>query len=63
LKKYLGRRILAVGNLNTQTGILTVVEASDLELLPTQAIPIPTTPPTPTPTLTPTPSPTIPPSP
>jgi len=49
LTKYIGRRILADGKLNTQTGILIVMDASDLELLPTQVSPIPTIPVTPNP--------------
>ncbi len=47
--KLVGRRILAVGRQNTQTKILVVTDASDLEILPTQAIPVPTTLPSPTP--------------
>ena len=50
------------GKLNVQTGILIVMDASDLELLPTQVSPIPTIPVTPTPTpnpsVTPSPAPT-----
>lgn len=51
LTKYIGRRIFATGRLNTQTGILVVTEATDLELLPTQVTHIPEispSPPTPT---------------
>lgn len=42
LTKYVGRRIFATGNLNTQTGVLFITEATDLELLPTQISTIPT---------------------
>lgn len=34
--KYIGRRIFATGMLNTQTGVLVVSEATDIELLPQQ---------------------------
>ena len=47
--KLVGRRILAVGKLNTQTGVLVVTDASDLEILPAQVVPVPTTLPTPIP--------------
>jgi len=50
LTKYIGKRIFAAGNLNTQTGILTVIDASDLEILPNLPTVIPTVPLTPTPT-------------
>lgn len=49
MSKLVGRRILAVGKLNTQTGVLVVTDASDLEILPAQIVPVPTTLPTPTP--------------
>lgn len=42
LTKYVGRRIFATGNLNTQSGVLLVTEATDLELLPAQQTLIPT---------------------
>lgn len=53
MSKLVGKRILAVGRYNGQTGIMVVTDAADLEILPVQAVPIPTTPPTPTPTLSP----------
>lgn len=49
VSKLVGRRILAVGKLNTQTGVLVVTDASDLEILPAQIVPVPTTLPTPSP--------------
>lgn len=54
LTKYVGRRIFATGNLNTVTGILVVTEATDLELLPTQQLLIPTVMVSPTAASTPT---------
>ena len=54
LAKYVGRRIFATGNLNIQTGVLFVTDATDLELLPTQQNLIPTIMVSPTPTSTPT---------
>ena len=54
LTKYVGRRIFATGNLNIQTGVLFVTDATDLELLPTQQNLIPTIMVSPTPTSTPT---------
>lgn len=54
LVKYIGKRIFATGSLNTQTGILRVTDASDLEVLIQSSI-IPTT--FPLPTASPTPSP------
>lgn len=48
LKKFIGRRILAVGNLNQSTGLLRIQEAKDLEVLPLTTISIPTLIPTPT---------------
>jgi hypothetical protein len=42
LSKYVGRRIFATGRYNKETGILNVIEASDLELLPSQISPVPT---------------------
>ena len=41
MAKLVSKRILAVGKYNTQTGILAVTEASDLEILPTQIVPVP----------------------
>lgn len=49
LAKYVGRRIFATGLYNRTTNILHVTNASDLEILPTQAISIPTLPPSSTP--------------
>ena len=39
--KLIGKRIMAIGKYNTQTGVLVVTEASDLEILPTQVVPVP----------------------
>jgi len=47
--RLVGRRILAVGRQNTQTKVLVVTDASDLEILPAQIVPVPTTLPTPSP--------------
>ncbi len=58
LAKLLGKRILVVGNYNTQTGIMTVTDTADMEILPAQIVPVPTTLPTPTPTPTSIPTPT-----
>lgn len=41
MTKLVGKRILAVGRLNTQTGILVVTDATDLEILPSLAVPVP----------------------
>jgi len=49
MSQLVSRRILAVGKLNTQTGILVVTDASDLEILPAQVVPVPTTLPSPSP--------------
>lgn len=63
LEKYTGRRIFATGRLNTTTGVLVVTETTDLELLPQQAVHIPTVPvATPTPLPTPEASPALEPS-
>ena len=48
LAKLIGKRILAVGYYNTQTGIMTVTDTTDMEILPAQVVPVPTTLPTPT---------------
>jgi hypothetical protein len=53
VSKLVGKRILAVGRLNTQTGLLVVSDTSDLEILPAQIVPVPVATPTPTPTLNP----------
>ena len=53
LSKYVGKRILATGRYNTQTKILVVVEASDMEILPNQVIAIPSVAATPTPSIPP----------
>lgn len=53
LTKYVGRRIFATGKVNTQSGILFVTEATDLELLPAQQVLIPTVAVSPTATSTP----------
>ncbi len=53
LGELIGERILATGKYNQETRTLLVKETSDLEILPKQVVPIPTT----TPTLSPTPSP------
>ena len=49
LPKLLNRRILAIGQYNQLIKILKVTAATDMELLPTQVIPVPTTIPTPSP--------------
>lgn len=49
LSKLVGKRILAVGSVNQSTNVLKVIDVSDLEVLPTLAVPIPTLIPTPTP--------------
>lgn len=41
MTKLIGKRIMAVGKYNTQTGILVVTDVSDLEILPAQIVPIP----------------------
>lgn len=61
LHSLVGKRIFAAGRLNTDTGILFVAEATDLELLPAKAIyPPEVSPKPPLPTLVamPTPEPT-----
>lgn len=57
LGSLVGKRIFASGKLNTTTGVLVVIEATDLELLPAKAIYLPGVSPKP-PLLTPTPEPT-----
>lgn len=42
LQKYLGKRIFATGRYNSQTGVLIVNEASDLEVLPQNPSVVPT---------------------
>ncbi len=42
LEKYLGKRIFATGRYNSQTGVLVVNEASDLEVLPNGVTTVPT---------------------
>jgi len=56
--QLIGKRILAVGKQNVQTKVLIVTEASDLEILPTQIIPVPTTLPSPSPITSPSAEPT-----
>ncbi len=51
--RLIGKRILAIGKINSVTKILKVTDASDLEILPAQVVPVPTTLPTPTPTFSP----------
>ena len=51
LPKLLNRRILAIGQYNQLIKILKVTAATDMELLPTQVIPVPTTTPSPSPIL------------
>lgn len=58
LEDYIGKRILAIGKYNKITRVLTVADTKSLEVLPKQAIVIPTTAPTVTPTATPIPTPT-----
>ncbi len=57
LNNLIGKRIFATGIFNTQTGYLTVTDATDLEVLPASPIPVPTIIPTPTPSPTETASP------
>jgi hypothetical protein len=55
LSKYVGRRIFAIGQYNSVSGILVVSESQDLEILPATPVPLATNPPaTPFPSLTPT---------
>ncbi len=49
LQKLVGRRIFATGSYNPQIKTLKVTDASDMELLPTKAQPLPTLPPQPEP--------------
>ncbi len=49
LPKLLNRRILAIGQYNQFSKILKVTAATDMELLPAQTIPVPTTIPSPSP--------------
>lgn len=58
LTKYIGKRILAVGKYNKDTGVLVVSDATDLEVL-IQSTAVPTLSPSPTPV--PTTSPVLPP--
>lgn len=46
LSKLVGKRIMAVGNYNKGTRILVVSDATDLEVLPANPVPIPTSMPT-----------------
>lgn len=57
IPKILNKRILAIGQYNTLTKILKVIEATDMEVLPAQTYPVPTTTPNPSPTISPTASP------
>ena len=59
LPKLLNRRILAVGKYNSLTKVLQITDASDLEVLPAQIVPVPTTAPSPTPNLPPSSVPTL----
>lgn len=54
LSKLIGRRILATGSYNQDQRLLLVNTTEDLEILPKEPTPIPTTSPTPTATPTPT---------
>lgn len=56
LDELIGERILATGKYNQETRTLLVEETSDLEILPKQVVPIPTTTPTPSPTPSPVPT-------
>lgn len=49
MSRLVGKRVLAVGMHNLQTKILVVTDASDLEILPAQVVPVPTTLPDPSP--------------
>ena len=54
LKEFVGRRIFATGKYNDKSRTLEVLDATGLELLPSDVTAIPTS--SPTPTLTPTPT-------
>lgn len=53
LNNLIGKRIFATGSFNVVTGYLTVIDATDLEVLPVSPVPVPTD--TPAPTITPAP--------
>ncbi len=55
LKKLMGKRILATGNYNNDMNLLSVTDATDMELLPLSILPVPTMSPSPIPA-TPQPS-------
>lgn len=57
LENFIGKRIFATGSFNTVTGYLTVINATDLEVLPASPVPVPTSSPSPTPEPTLEPSP------
>ncbi len=57
LPKLLNRRILAIGSYNSLSKILKVTGATDMEVLPTQIVPVPTTAPSPSPIIFVSPSP------
>lgn len=57
LSKLVGKRIFAVGKYNNKTDVLVVADISNLAVLPSLPIPIPTVSPTPSPTAFPTPIP------
>ncbi len=57
LDNLVGKRIFATGVFNTVTEYLTVIDATDLEVLPVSPVPVPTTSPTPSPTEIPSSSP------
>lgn len=56
LTDYVGRRIFAAGKYNKSARVLVVSDASDMEILPKNPVPIPTLIPTPTSVPTPTPT-------
>lgn len=56
LNEFIGRRIFATGQFNSESRLLLVSEATNLELLPDKVTTVPTEEPKPTPTDTPEPS-------
>lgn len=53
LNNFIGKRIFATGTFNSLTQYLTVLDATDLEVLPSSPVTIPTTSPSPSPADTP----------
>lgn len=56
LSTLIGKRVLASGDLNLLTKTLKVTDASDIEILPTKTVPIPSSAVSPAPTINPGPS-------